>query len=58
MKKVCHWTPDMRVPKVLLPAPKKLDFGQDCSFLKDKDKDKVKGKDKGRDGEKNDKHNY
>ena len=48
----------MRVPKVLLPAPKKLDFGQDCSFLKDKDKDKVKGKDKGRDGEKNDKHNY
>ena len=25
-KKVSHWTPDMRVPKVLLPPPKKLDF--------------------------------
>ena len=25
-KKVSHWNPDMRVPKVLLPAPKKLDF--------------------------------
>ena len=26
-KKVSHWNPDMRVPKFLLPAPKKLDFG-------------------------------
>ena len=26
-KKVSHWNPDTRVPKFLLPAPKKLDFG-------------------------------
>ena len=26
MKKVSHWNPDTRVPKFLLPAPKKLDF--------------------------------
>ena len=25
-KKMSHWNPDMRVPKFLLPAPKKLDF--------------------------------
>merc|ERR1711963_241937 len=26
-KKVSHWNPDTRVPKFLLPAPKKLDLG-------------------------------
>ena len=25
-KKVSHWTPDMRVPKVLLPPPQKTEF--------------------------------
>ena len=27
-KKVPHWFPDMRVPKVLLQSPKKWNFGQ------------------------------
>merc|ERR1711873_309290 len=32
-KKVSHWNPDMRVPKFLLPAPEKLDFGPKYSQI-------------------------
>ena len=30
--KVSHWTPDMRVPKVLVPAPKKIELTRQKVF--------------------------
>merc|ERR1712240_388522 len=33
MKKVSHWNPDMRVPKILLPAPKNWHFGPNIGIF-------------------------